>query len=66
MNVSNYKWIVDLREYERGWGSKVFDHQEFQTYDDAKKFQQEVNSKNDLYLAPDCFIIAEEPRPKEK
>jgi len=54
--TTNY--LVVLREYERGWGSKDFHAKQFTEYSDAKAYYTEVNSRNTAPSAPDYYIQA--------
>lgn len=50
--------LVVYTEYERGWGSKEFLAVEYDNLEDAKKTALEENSKNNLPVAPDYYIVA--------
>ena len=50
---------VNLTEYEKGWGSKVFDVLYFQKEDNALSYIKEYNSKNNLNYTPDYYTRAE-------
>lgn len=58
-------WKVDLWEYERGWGSRLCGTDSFETYEEAKEYQNEINSKNTGEKAPDWYMIARDPYYKE-
>lgn len=58
------KICVDLIEFERGWGSKVDDTKEFDSWDDAHLFKNKFNEKNNLAEVPDWYMIASEPYEK--
>ncbi len=50
---------VNLTEYERGWGSKVFDTLYFKKEENALSYIKEYNSKNTLYVTPDYYTKAD-------
>jgi len=50
---------VAVREYERGWGSKIDDHMVCLSFEDAKAFQKEFNSKNCKDIVPDWYMAAD-------
>ena len=55
-------WKVAIIEYEAGWGSRVDEIKEFDTFDDAKQFQIDYNRKyNNEPTTPDWYMIAEKP-----
>jgi hypothetical protein len=54
--TTNY--LVVLREYERGYGSKDFHAEEYAQYSEAKAFCDLVNSENTASTAPDYYIQA--------
>ena len=54
--MKTYK--VALREYERGWGSRLDEVRSFDTLQEAETFVREFNSKNDHEHAPDWFMTA--------
>lgn len=54
-------WKVTVIESERGWGQRADEVKEFKSYEDAKKFQLEFNSKNDKDYAPDWYMAAYDP-----
>lgn len=56
--MGEYKHIVEIWEYERGWGSKCFDVLSFNTEHEAIAKVFEVNSKNTEASAPDYYIQA--------
>jgi len=57
--MSQFKFKVETREYERGWGNKQIEVNEFDTFEDAMKFIQETNSQNTAMTAPDWYLQAE-------
>lgn len=50
---------VNLTEYEKGWGSKVFDTLYFKKEENALSYINEYNSKNNLNTTPDYYTKAE-------
>ena len=52
------KYKVALREYERGWGSRIDEIREFDSLDEAEKFIIEFNSENDKEIVPDWYMTA--------
>lgn len=52
------KTKVEIREYERGWGSKVDEVKEFDTPEQARDFCLEFNAKNDNPVVPDWYMVA--------
>lgn len=56
------KWIVELIESERGWGQRVDDTLEFDTYEEAKKYVNDFNAKNNQLSVPDWYMYATSPR----
>lgn len=54
-------WKVAIREYERGWVSKIDEVKSFKTQPEAIIFQKEFNSKNTEVVVPDWYMVAEEP-----
>lgn len=50
---------VNLTEYEKGWGSKVFDTLYFKKEENALSYIKEYNSKNNLKMTPDYYTKAE-------
>ena len=49
---------VNLTEYEKGWGSKLFDTLYFQKEENALSYIKEYNSKNNLNYTPDYYTRA--------
>lgn len=49
------RYRVEIREYEKGWGSKVDEIKEFDTYEEAVEFCEEFNAKNNLPRTPDYY-----------
>ena len=54
-------WIVEVWEYERGWGNRFDFSKEFDEYEDARNWQIEFNSKNDEDTVPDWYMMANDP-----
>lgn len=54
-------WKVTIIESERGWGQKVDEVKEFNSYEDAKKFHMEFNKENTATVVPDWYMAALEP-----
>lgn len=52
------KFKVDLIESERGWGQRVDQTREFNTYDEAVDFIKSFNSQNNLPVVPDWYMYA--------
>ena len=50
---------VNLTEYEKGWGSKVFDTLYFKKEEKALSYIKEYNAKNNLNRTPDYYTKAE-------
>lgn len=53
-----FKFKVRITDYERGWGPS-FDSCSFDTYEEAVKFIEKINSKNTAREAPDFYSVAE-------
>ena len=53
-----FRFLVVLREHERGWGQKDFHADGFETLVEAEKSCYEVNSQNTAPNAPDYYIQA--------
>lgn len=52
------RYLVVLREYERGWGSKDFVAREYSTLEEATAYSTSVNAENNLPTVPDYYINA--------
>jgi hypothetical protein len=50
--------VVEVVEYERGWGQRLIDTLEFKTQDEAKHYVDDINSHNTAKEAPDTYIAA--------
>jgi hypothetical protein len=58
-NPSEYKHVVILTEYERGWGSDTFSAKYYKTEKEAKAWADEYNRiNNPPGPAPDYYIKA--------
>lgn len=53
-----FKFKVALIESERGWGQKVDEIREFDTYDEAEKFIKEFKAENVEDNVPDWYMYA--------
>lgn len=53
-----FKFKVEIRECERGWGSRLEDVKEFDTYKEAFDFILEFNKGNNQDVAPSWYMIA--------
>lgn len=53
------QYRIYLVESERGWGQKYW-HEDYDTYEDARRVIQEINSKNTSLTAPDWYMQAED------
>ena len=56
-------WKIFLIESERGWGQRVDDVLKFDTREEAVKYKDEFNSKNNLDYVPDWYMYADGPHP---
>lgn len=54
-------WKVTIIESERGWGQKVDEVKQFESYKEAKQFQIEFNEENTALVAPDWYMVAHDP-----
>lgn len=52
------KFKVEIKEYERGWGSRLEEVKTFDAYDEAFKFCEKHNAANDLPVTPDVYYVA--------
>lgn len=52
---------VDLREYERGWGNKVYENKYFDNWEEARQFVLDFNSQNTETVVPDYYTVAQGP-----
>ncbi len=46
-------------ERERGYGERLVDTEEFDTYETALKEVEKFNERNNKSIIPDCYIYAE-------
>ena len=53
-----FKFKVEVREYERGWGSSLLEMLEFDTYDEAVAAINKENARNTAPVAPDYYTAA--------
>jgi len=51
-------FLVEIREYERGWGSKTDEIEGFDTKPEAIAFMNEFNAKNTEDVVPDWYMVA--------
>jgi hypothetical protein len=58
MTVNTARFLVVLREFERGWGSKDFLAKSFSSYQSAVTFADSVNLENNKRPVPDYYITA--------
>lgn len=59
------KHIVNIIESERGWGRKIDERMEFDTWEEAQKYIKKFNSTNPPGPAPDWYMQAEYAGTKE-
>ena len=61
-------WTVTIIESERGWGQRVDEIKEFDTFETAKAFVDKFNSSNTESTVPDWYMVAHDPiyKPKGK
>lgn len=57
-NDNVFKFKVDLIESERGWGQKIDETKEFDTYEEAVKFMDDFNKDNNKDSVPDWYMVA--------
>lgn len=55
---SNKPFVVDVWEYEAGWGSKVDFMRGFDTKEEGDAYVKEFNSKNTAKEVPDWYMVA--------
>lgn len=53
------KYLVDIMEYERGWGSRLDETKSFDSKTEAEAYIKEFNSKNTETVVPDWYMVAE-------
>lgn len=49
---------VEVIESERGWGQKVDDVIDFDSYEEAERYCMEFNAQNDEMEVPDWYMYA--------
>jgi hypothetical protein len=54
-------WKVDLVESEAGWGQRVDEVKEFDTFEQALKYKASFNAGNTLGYVPDWYMYATAP-----
>lgn len=59
--MSRRKFRVTVIESERGWGQKVDEVREFDTYNKAANFRDKINAQNTSPTAPDIYWQASDP-----
>ena len=57
----NAKYRVVVIEHERGWGARVDEERDFDSFAEAEIFSLQYNSKNNLKEAPDWYMSAGRP-----
>lgn len=55
---TKFKFIVDVIESERGWGQKLDEQKEFETYEGAVDFIKDFNKDNTQSVVPDWYMYA--------
>ena len=56
--MSVFKFKVDIIESERGWGQRIDEVKEFDTYEEAVSFMDDFNKGNNKDSAPDWYMVA--------
>ena len=56
--ATEFKFKVALWEYERGWGSRLDDIVEKDTYEEAVEYIKDFNKDNNKQDVPDWYMIA--------
>ncbi len=59
MEKTNFKFKVNIIESERGWGQKIDEVEEYDTYEEAAERIKSFNSKNTDSVVPDWYMRAE-------
>lgn len=55
-----FAYRVDIVEYERGWGSKIYETLYFDNEDEAKQYAVDYNAKyNTEDSVPDWYMVAQ-------
>jgi hypothetical protein len=52
---------VDLAEFERGWGSEIYEKKYFSDWDEAVQYVRDFNKKNNEAVVPDYYTVAQGP-----
>lgn len=65
MKEQQFRFKVNVIESERGWGQKIDEVREFDTYEEAEKFIKDTNSENTLEKVPDVYWRAERANYKQ-
>jgi hypothetical protein len=55
---TSFKFIVELIESERGWGQRIDEEKEFDTYEDAVTYIKYFNKDNNKETVPDWYMYA--------
>ncbi len=55
------KYRVRYTEYERGWGNRPDGFRDFDSLVEAQEHQKKFNAQNTADVAPDWYMIAEDP-----
>lgn len=55
------KYRVTYMEFERGWGSRVDGHDDFDTFEEAQKCIDDFNAHNTAPTVPDWYMVAMGP-----
>jgi len=58
------KFIVEIAEYERGWGARTDEVKYFDTREQAEAFVKKYNAGNTEEVAPDWYMVARIVWPK--
>ena len=53
------QYRIFITESERGWGQKYW-HNDYDTYEEARRVIAEINSQNTALTAPDWYMQAED------
>ncbi len=62
--MNNLAVKIAVWEFEKGWGSKIDDWKVCLTTEDANKFKEEFNAKNNLSQTPDWYMVIKgDPEP---
>ena len=54
-------WVVDVLEYERGWGHLPMYSERFDTWEKAAAHKIKFNSGNTSEEVPENYFVAKEP-----